>query len=251
MIEVLRALEPFSLVFVLLVVLLIIRALRHSTKDLDLTLPGGSKLTSKGVLGSGSAEARVAAAKLDLDQYGEVATALDALAQARPDEAEDHARRWFSELATRLALRLKQEPNQHYRVAIWLDDPRHSDVFLGIGRGMFEAGDTDMDSLERKNTIGGLAFDSVTMSYYSRDCTTDANFKPRRNVPPSFKSVFGLALGDEHDRWGVMTVDARQVNGFSEDAHWLIRRFGELASLGAVIWYARVTPPGPPAGTSP
>jgi hypothetical protein len=57
-------------------------------------------------------------------------------------------------------------------------------------------------------------------------------------------SVFGLALGDLNNRWGVMTVDARQANGFPEQAQALIWTFGGLASAGAAIWYTRVTSAG-------
>ena len=187
----------------------------------------------------------VRAMKLALEQYGEVATALDALINADPQNIEVLARDWFTTLATRLATRLKEQRDHHYRVAIWLDDPNVSDAFVGIGHGLFRRNDVDMDRLDRKYTIGGLAFESPTMYYYCRDRRVDPNFKARRNIPPSFESVFGLALGTLNDRWGVMTVDARQANGFPDDAQWLIRRFGELASLGAIVWAARANTTGP------
>lgn len=249
MIAFLEALEPFIPVGILGLILLIAIFVAKSAKEMDITLPGGSSIRSRSAGGTGSLEARVTAARIDLEQYGEVAAALEGLVDASPEQVEAAARQWFSQLATRLALRLKEERDQHYRVAIWLDDPNYPDRFLGIGRGLFDHADSDMDSLDRRYTIGGLAFESVTMTYYCRDRRTDPQFKPRKNVPPSFQSVFGLALGDETNRWGVMTVDARQANGFPDDAQWMIRQFGELASLGAFIWYSRVTPAGPTAGT--
>jgi hypothetical protein len=191
------------------------------------------------------------AAKLDLEQYGEVTGALESLVRAGQDEVEKVARDWFTMLATRLATRLKEEKDQHYRVAIWLDDPNYPDYFIGIGHGLFDQNDRDMGTLERAPfTIGGIAFESANMTYYCRDRRTDPNFKPRKSIPPSFESVFGLALGTPTDRWGVMTVDARKVNGFPDDTQWLIRRFGELSSLGAIVWATRAaTVPGPPGST--
>lgn len=240
--EWLKAGEPYVPVILALIVLAIVIVILRSAKDTDVTLPFGGSVKAKGSAGPDLLEARLAAARIDLEQYGEVAMALDALLLAPVEQVEGASRQWFSQLATRLAHRLREERQHHYRVAIWLDDPNYPDVFIGIGRGLFDPGDTDMDTLERKNTIGGLAFESPTMTYYCRDRKTDPNFKPRKNIPPSFESVFGLALGDDVNRWGVMTIDARQVNGFPDDTVWLIRRFGELASMGASIWYHRVTP---------
>jgi hypothetical protein len=200
-----------------------------------------------------AAEAAVTsrATRIDLEQFGEVAVALEALVDAKnPQELEPMAREWFSMLATRLASRLKEERDHHYRAAIWLDDESHPDHFVCIGHGLFNPNDTDMDMLERANTIGGLAFKSATMSYYCRDRKTDPNFKPRHEREPSFLSVFGLALGKPNNPWAVMTVDARTINGFSDDAQWLIRRFGELASFGAVVWAMKATPPVPPASAA-
>lgn len=193
------------------------------------------------------------ALRLALEEYGEVAVALGELAQSQPGEVQAVARAWMTMLATRLALQLKKQRNQHYRVAIWLDDPNFVDHFVAIGHGMFDHNDENMEMLERKYTIGGLAFESATGSYYCRDAPTDPKFKPRNKVPPRFKSVFGLALGRPNDRWGVMTVDARQSNGFPDDSQWLIRRFGELASLGAVIWQEKIVAgqTGPSAQAGP
>jgi hypothetical protein len=209
---------------------------------------GGGIEANRGTIGNGDA-AGVEALRIDLEQFCEMAGALSGLLDADPKGLEAAAHQWFSELATRLATRLKEQRNHHYRVAIWLDDPQYPDHFVGIGRGMFDKGDTDMDRLERQFTIGGLAFNSPNMKYYCRDRRTDPNFKPRKSIPPTFESVFGLALGVYNDRWGVMTVDARQANGFPDDTQWLIQRFGDLASVGAATWYARVPPAVPPGGT--
>jgi hypothetical protein len=127
----------------------------------------------------------VRAARLDLNQYAEVATALPALVEAMPAQVEAAARHWFSELATRLATRLKEERDHHYRVAIWLDDPNYPDRFLCVGLGLFDKDDIEMEFLERKYTIGGLAFNSSNMYYYCHDRRTDANFKPRKTIPPA------------------------------------------------------------------
>lgn len=211
-------------------------------------IKGGGIEASREVGGQDDA-GKVEALKIDLEQFCEIAGALSGLLDADPANLEAAAHQWFSELATRLATRLKEQRDHHYRVAIWLDDPQYRDDFVGIGRGMFDKGDTDMDRLERNFTIGGLAFVSPNMKYYCRDRRTDPNFKPRKNIPPTFESVFGLALGDVNNRWGVMTVDARQANGFPDDTQWLIQRFGDLASVGAATWYARVPQTGPPGGT--
>jgi len=182
--------------------------------------------------------------RLILDQYREVAAALEAVINAPPGSVEMAAREWFSVLATRLAHLLREQRDHHYRVAIWLDDPSSPDAFIAVGFGMFDHHDENMGTLERgKFTIGGLAFQSPNGIYYCRDTQIDPNFHPRRTVPPSFHSVFGLALGRLNYPWGVMTVDARQPNGFPDDAQWLIRRFGDLASLGAVTWASKIGSP--------
>lgn len=196
-----------------------------------------------------------ASLRLNLDQYGEVATALEAVINSKPSAVEGAAREWFSQLATRLAHLLRQQRDHHYRVAIWLDDPSSQTHFIAVGYGMFDRHDENMERLERGSyTIGGIAFASVTGDYYCRDTRTDPNFKPRKTVPPSFRSVYALALGKLNDRWGVMTVDSRQTNGFPDDAQWLVRRFGELCSLGAVTWASKLTEvpatPGPAAVTA-
>jgi hypothetical protein len=247
MIAELKALEPYIPVAIGLILLIILVVVVWARRDVDVTLPGGSRIHGKASPGASVEDnaAIVRGVRIDLEQYGEVAAALDALITSDSEHVEAAARQWFSQLATRLATRLTERRDHHYRVAIWLDDPNYPDRFVGVVRGLFDPGDTDMDFLDRKYTIGGLAFDSATMTYYCGDRKTDPNFKPRKHVPPSFESVFGLALGQHNNRWGVMTVDARQVNGFPPDTQWLVQRFGELASLGATIWYARVTTPGP------
>lgn len=189
--------------------------------------------------------------EVTLEQYSEVATALDALVDLDAAQIETGAKAWFTTLATRLATCLKTQADEHYRVAIWLDDPNFPDHFIAVGHGLFNANEPEMGKLERDYTIGGLAFRSVTGTYYCRDTATDPNYKPRRAGPQRYHSVFAIALGSLTDPWGVMTADARQANGFDEREQMLIRRFGELASVGALIWYSRVTPPGPPAEQSP
>lgn len=253
-------LPPFDqlagLALVLLAAAAAIWAVSRLRGQTDLKLPLGIGLkhddrTSTSGSIAKAIEVLEASRRLTLDQYGEVAAALEAVITARPEAVESAAREWFSALATRLAHLLREQRDHHYRVAIWLDDPTVPDQFVAVGYGLFDRNDENMERLERgKYTIGGLAFESATGSYYCRDTATDPNFKPRRTVPPSFHSVFGLALGNMNDPWGVMTVDARQPNGFPDDAQWLVRRFGELASVGAVTW-AEKLPEVPPPGAEP
>jgi hypothetical protein len=238
-VEALKGLLSAPVLVILAMIGALVVATRLGWVELNLPFGIGAK---RSIRAADDTAARLEAARIDLQQYGEVATALEALLRTEAAEVEAAARQWFSELATRLATRLKEERNHHYRVAIWLDDPQFPDSFVGVGHGLFDRNDTDMDFLERKYTIGGLAFQSSNMTYYCHDRRTDPSFKPRKSIPPSFESVFGLALGTYNDRWGVMTVDARQVNGFPDESQWLIRRFGELASLGAIVWELKATP---------
>ncbi len=238
--EMLQALEPFVPVLFVLALVVLILAINFVKKDIDVTLPGGGSIHGSKTTPGVEAATQVVAGVVDsmqlrLDQYGEVAAALEAVLNADSARVEAAAREWFTTLATRLAHLLREQGDHHYRVAIWLDGDDPVD-FIGVGYGMFDAHDDNMDRLERANTIGGLAFKSVTGDYYCRDTRTDPNFKPRKTVPPSFHSVYALALGRLNDPWAVMTVDSRQTNGFPDDRKLLVRRFGELASLGAVAW---------------
>lgn len=224
--------------------------LKASKDDPETTLRKANKAVENSVRAD-AAEVHVRALKIALEQFDEVAAALAHLIESGPnDDVDARARQWFTTLSTRLAMRLKEQKDHHYRVAIWADDPKYPNAFVGIGHGLFDPADTDMDFLEREYTIGGLAFRSSNMAYYCRDRETDSNFRARRHIPPSFDSVFGLALGTYSHRWGVMTVDARQRNGFDTEAQWLIQRFGNLASLGAVVWQAMVTPPDSPSSAT-
>ena len=74
-----------------------------------------------------------ASRRLTLDQFAEVAVALEAVITAQPQAVEPAAREWFSALATRLAHLLREQRDHHYRVAIWLDDPNYADDFVAVG----------------------------------------------------------------------------------------------------------------------
>lgn len=240
----LKALEPYIPLGIALVFLAIVVIAVTFGRKLNIKLPGGlgveagERETSTTIATEAVANV-VEHMQIRLDQYGEVATALTAVLEAGPLEVDAAAREWFTTLATRLAHLLREQGDHHYRVAIWLDgdDPTS---FHGVGYGYFQRTDDNMDRLERDYTIGGLAFRSRTGDYYCRDTTADHNFHPRKTVPPSFHSVYGIALGSLQDPWGVMTVDARQTHGFSDDRRLLIRRFADLASLGAVVWASRL-----------
>ncbi len=252
MIETLKAGEPYVPLGIAVVALLIVivialavskgRSMRVKVGGVEV---GGDQHEIATTLATEAIASVVEGMQIRLDQYGEVATALSGILEASDAELDKAARVWFSTLATRLAHLLREQGDHHHRVAIWLDDPNNPRSFVGIGRGLFDDGDTDMDTLDRDYTIAGLAFRAVTGDYYCRDTATDPKFKPRKSTPPSFQSVYGIALGTPNDLWGVMTVDSRQTHGFPDDRRLLIRRFAELASLGAVAWLSRI-PAAPP-----
>lgn len=237
---------PAGIVVAFIVLLVVARALGW----VELKGPAGLTASRRAVGAGIDPELRVRAARVALEQYGEVAVALEVLINADAASIEAAAREWFTTLATRLGNLLREQGDHLYRVAIWLDDPTDATHFIAVGHGMFHKNDRNMDRLERQYTIGGLAFTSRTRDYYCRDTRTDPMYKPRDTVPPSYRSVYAIALGSPTDPWGVMTVDAKQANGFPDDARWLIQLFGELATLGAISWYEKVTPPASAGGTT-
>ena len=61
--EFLGALEPFTPVAIFVVVLLIVRRIAGSAKEMDVSLPGGGSIKSKQAGGIGTLDARLRAAR--------------------------------------------------------------------------------------------------------------------------------------------------------------------------------------------
>jgi hypothetical protein len=220
------------------------------TNASEVKAPGGLSVKRfaqpNDLLAQAKADAKEAQAQRDslalaLRQYSDVAQALPALFEATASEVERSARDWFDELATRLANCLKSGGGQLFRAAIWLNDANVPDEFVSVGvtHGAFKVGHGKTDGLAKKRTIGGIAFRNKDGVCYCEDTKTDSRYISK-TAKPKYRSIYALALGGS-PRWGVMTIDAVRPNSFGESEIEIVEVFAGLASVGASIWYAKVS----------
>ena len=195
---------------------------------------------------SGETEAERERAQLRqaLFDFSETAQALNALLVWPPGQRDTKAREWFDFLAVGLEYSLRTSKEERYRVSIWASRG-DAEYFDAVGLGSFGPNDVRMQKLERVGTIGGDAFGSATGETYCADIRDpECGWRQRGNKPPRYRSLFAVALltlVDER-RWGVMTVDCNVVRGFSRPDQQVARHFGELASLGELIWRSKEAP---------
>lgn len=163
-------------------------------------------------------------------RFTDVAQGVVAIMDAPRANVASASRQWFDYLASNLSGALRTQPDELYRVAIW-EDTGNEDWFIGIGWAMFDANDPAVERLQKSDSLAGLAFRSPVREYYSPDVKSDPNYVAHSGRPRRYRSVFAVGLGAPQP-WGVMTVDAQAVDGFSEADRLVVRRFATLVSLG-------------------
>jgi hypothetical protein len=168
----------------------------------------------------------------------EATQAVNALLGCPPTERDRYAKEWFDSLAAGVETALRTSTTERYRASIWAD--REDAVnFDAVGLGKFKRTDLRMQKLERDGSIAGDAFGSATSETYCPDIhDPTCGWRQRGRKRPTYKSLFAVALLslDDEKRWGVMTVDCNIKAGFSGADLQVARHFGELASLGELIW---------------
>jgi hypothetical protein len=178
--------------------------------------------------------------------FSEQVQALEALLSCKPPERDRYAREWFDSLANGLETALRTSTTERYRASLWANraDP---DNFDAAGLGRFGQNDVRMQKLLRIGTIGGDAYASSTGEKYCPDIRDPAcGWRQRGPNAPKYASLFAIALvalDNDGRRWGVMTVDCNEKGGFSQLDQQVARHFGELASLGELIWRRKEAPP--------
>lgn len=174
--------------------------------------------------------AEVAQVEAAFERFTDVAQGVVAIMDAPSGRVEQASRKWFDYLASNLSGALRTQPDELYRVAIW-EDAVDPEWFVGIGWAMFDANDPAVERLWKDDSLAGLAFRSPTHEYYSPDVSKDPNYIAHSGRPRRYRSVFAIALGAPQP-WGVMTIDAKAVNGFSQADQLVVRRFATLVSVG-------------------
>jgi hypothetical protein len=172
-------------------------------------------------------------------RYSEAAVGMVAMVTT-PSPANDSLRAWFDLVASAIATALVKQPEDHFRVGIWADlgEP---DAFRLLGCCNLNRNEATLRQLSKEATIGGHAFRSKKGEYLSADVKKDRRYKSRSGQPKPYQSIFAIRVGDERP-WGVMTIDAPRVNGFTAADLTIIRRFAKLVSAGATVAVAKYSP---------
>lgn len=183
-------------------------------------------------------------------RYSEAAVGMVAMVTAS-GPADESLGAWFDVTAAALAAGLTRVPEDHFRVAIWADlgDP---DRFALLGSANHDK--NDLQHLSKEGTIGGHAWRSKPGEYLCVNIAKDRKFKSRSKSRKPYQSVFAIRVGEAHQPWGVMTIDAPRASDFSTLNITHIRRFARLISAGASVAIARYGPTGtstPRVGTGP
>lgn len=189
-----------------------------------------SKYLSLNIPSATAAKAESGQVEAAFERFTDVAQGVVAIMDAPPGRVAQASRQWFDFLASNLSGALRTQPDELYRVAIW-EDTGDPGWFAGIGWAMFDANDAAVEKLRKDDSLAGIAFRSPTDVYYSPDVTKDPNYIAHSGRPRRYRSVFTIALGAPQP-WGVMTVDAKAIDGFTEADQVVIRRFATLVSVG-------------------
>jgi GAF domain-containing protein len=150
-----------------------------------------------------------------------------------PSTAEKLILGWFQLLVRNLCMALTVSGRaETFRVALWADT---EEELTGLAYHLFESGKPP-EKLNRETSVAGHAL-RIREPYYVRNTETDPIYRP--NTPGrrhSYRSIFAQPLGRDQNQWGVITVDARQPNGFTDIDQAIIAAFGKLATAGASLW---------------
>jgi hypothetical protein len=125
--------------------------------------------------------------------------------------------------------------------------------FQRIGRssGVFRG---NRKVLPKAMTGAGSAFADEAGFYRCPD-TKDPFFKHLGGSLGEFQSMYALAMGSPgKPRWGVLTVDFGEPEGFDPDRVRVITRFGDLINVAILAWSQVLVGDGPaddPADVDP
>lgn len=170
------------------------------------------------------------------ERYADVAGGLVLLVNPAPTaQVANVARNWFRTVAENVEDALRTSQEEHYRVAIWHDVEPAGPAFQAIAHAGFDANAPHMQTLTKTDTLGGLAHRRPDGEYYCPDVEKDQAYVPHDHSR-SYQSVLAIALGPAAKRWGVMTIDSRAANGFTETDRSIARRFAGLCAVGMAVW---------------
>jgi putative methionine-R-sulfoxide reductase with GAF domain len=172
------------------------------------------------------------------ERHSDIAQGMAAVIEAEPDD-EKVATDWFRLLTEGLAGALSAGSGETFRVGIWVDDDPEEKVMTFFVGHLLDV--PPHRELDREKSVAGLVARTGEECYII-DTTTDPRYDPLSRKRKAYRSVFAVPLGEAPDTWGVMTVDAAKVGAFGDLEKEIVRRFGELADIGAYAWAS-----GPPA----
>lgn len=168
-----------------------------------------------------------------LARLSDLEAALVSLVEASDTELESRGEHWFDFLCESLGAVLAVDRNYRFRIAIWTDDETDPVDLRGLAYFAFNRHDPKYEKLNRAESLAGWAVAHRT-SHYAPDVSKCTLYQ-KRKTDPTYRSLFVVPLGPQHDPWAAMTVDAEPIDGIDEPRQALITRFGALATVGARI----------------
>lgn len=216
-------------------VLALAAGLNRTERDLTITLrPLLIALTPK----SQAARQEAKMYGLALTRLTDLEQGLVSLVEADAVELEERAEDWLDYVCEGLARVLGAGNHADFRVAIWTDDEPDREFLKGLAYCGFDRNDPKYAKLPRATTVAGWVI-ANRQDHYVPDTDNDPIYRPHKHRP-NYRSMYACPLGTEDDPWASMTVSAPALDGLSEERRALVRRFGDLASVGARIVRVRL-----------
>lgn len=212
------------LVFAIIVLVMVLKATGSdlaATKDRGLSIVGRPNPTRR-------REAQYAAA---FERYADLGQGLVAIVEKDGEERDKIARKWFSVVCEGLSMALSTGSTETFRVAIWLDE-EETTTLIAIGSHLLTP-KADR-RLVRDTSLAGKAV-LTKHEQYEPDVNKSDDFDRHGDERKPYSSVFAVPIGGA-DAWGAITVDAKSSGGFTDLDFDLVRRFAQLADLGALAW---------------
>ncbi len=173
--------------------------------------------------------------------FNDLAQGIVAILEAEGDESSLRAGEWFERFSSSLGHSLTLGVIETYRVTVWLDDPETGKLGA-LGHHL-----TTTNELPRLGTVAGHVVQTGE-EYYARDCSDDPIYRSLDGRPRSYNCVFGVPLGIADDVWGSITVDAKAVDGFTDNDKEIVRHFAGLASAAGAAWWTERAEQTTPTG---
>lgn len=158
---------------------------------------------------------------------------VGAIEEPDTGKAEALIRGWFGIVVRNLCLALTAGRAQTYRVALWADTKTE---LTGLAYFGFES-TSRVKVLDRDTSVAGHTL-RTQEPYYVRDTEDDPVYRAKSpSRGHAYRSVYAQPLGRDESKWGVITVDAEETDGFTDVDKTIIAAFGKVVTAGASLWF--------------